>query len=167
MLYIIDNILNKKNLDILLKQYENFIQNVYPDENNSYNRMLISESIISLFSDNLKQILFEKLNTEYLLLPNKSVWVNYVDTESNKNDSFHFDASEVSIVIYLNENFKGGELEYIDESGNKIIYIPKTNSGLIMTNKLLHRVLPVTEGERYSLVCFFENKNTKIKKTLL
>jgi len=165
MIYFIDNILNKNELDILQKQCYNFIQD--KNSNGYYNRMRIDENIVSMFSEKLKKIIFETLNLEYILIPKISTWLNCVNNKTNQNDTFHTDISEISIVIYLNEDFKGGELEYKDETGNKKTYIPKINSGIIMTNKLLHRVLPVIKGKRFSIVSFLENKNIKIKKTLL
>ena len=169
MIYFIDKILDKSDLDILQKECYNFKASHPKSKSNrsSYNKMALNENKISIFSEKLKKIIFEKTNLEYNLIPKSSSWINCIDTESNKNDDFHLDSSDLSLLIYLNQNFEGGELEYKDENENIKTYTPKTNSGLIINNKLLHRVLPVKSGVRFSFVCFFVNKNIKIKKTLL
>lgn len=169
MIHFIDKILNKSDLDILEKECYNFKTSHPKNKSNqsSYNKMILNKNIVSIFSEKLKKIIFEKTNLEYNLIPNASIWINCVDTESNKNDDFHVDTSDLSLLVYLNQNFEGGELEYKDENENIKIYTPKTNSGLIINNKILHRVLPVKSGLRFSFVCFFVNKNIKVKKTLI
>lgn len=89
------------------------------------------------------------------------LWINKVDKESNKNDEFHKDISDLTFILYLNENFIGGDFEYMNENKEKIKIKPKTNLSIISNNQLLHRVLPVTEGERFSLVLFFEINRKK------
>jgi len=59
-------------------------------------------------------------------------------------------------MIWINENFDGGEFEYIDEKKEKIKIKPKNNLSIISNNKLPHRVLPVIKGVRFSLIMFFE-----------
>jgi Rps23 Pro-64 3,4-dihydroxylase Tpa1-like proline 4-hydroxylase len=169
MIHFIDSILDKRDLCTLQKECHNFKTSHPKNKNNqsSYNKMILNQNKISLFKEKLEKIVFEKINLEYNLIPNSSTWINCVDSESNKNDDFHVDTSDLSLLVYLNENFEGGELEYKDENENIKTYTPKTNSGLIINNKLLHRVLPVRSGLRFSLVCFFVNKNIKVKKTLL
>lgn len=169
MIHFVDNILDKSDLAILQEECHNF-KTSHPKNKNSqssYNKMILNQNKISLFPEKLKKIILEEVNLECNLIPNSSTWINCVDTESNKNDDFHVDISDLSLLVYLNENFEGGELEYKDENENIKTYTPKTNSGLIINNKLLHRVLPVRSGLRFSLVCFFVNKNVKVKKTLL
>ena len=167
MIKIVDNILNNEELKILQNECNNFVITDKPNFNNFYNRIEINQKLIPEFIKSVNKILLDILNNEYTLIPSKSTWINYIDTNTNKNDIFHKDISQASIVIYLNDSFAGGELEYVDKDGIHKVYIPKTNSAVIMTNDLWHRVLPVTNGNRFSFVCFFENKNTKIQKTLL
>jgi predicted 2-oxoglutarate/Fe(II)-dependent dioxygenase YbiX len=99
-------------------------------------------------------------------LQTKGVWINKVKPTTNLNDAFHFDTSDLTIVTYLNDEFEGGEFEYIDNNENTIHVSPKKGMSLIMNNKLLHKVLPITKGERLSLVCFFDLK-IKESKSLL
>ena len=167
MIKIIENILNKKELKILQYECKNFELTDTPKFYNFYNRISINQKLIPEFTKNINRILLNELGDEYILISSKSTWINYINTTTNKNDNFHKDIAEVSIVIYLNDNFDGGELEYIDKNGIQKKYLPKINSAVIMTDNVWHRVLPVTNGNRFSFVCFFENKNTKLQKTLL
>jgi hypothetical protein len=95
----------------------------------------------------------------------EALWINKVTPNTNKNDKFHYDSSNISIVTYINEDFEGGEFEYIFKN-EKIKIKPIKNSSLIMNEKLEHRVLNVTNGERFSLVSFYK-KLQKKQKTLI
>lgn len=65
------------------------------------------------------------------------------------------------IVIYLNDDFTGGELNYPDLG---ILIKPKRSSMLIHDAKLLHEVLPVKSGSRYSITTFiFGEESTTVK----
>jgi Rps23 Pro-64 3,4-dihydroxylase Tpa1-like proline 4-hydroxylase len=67
------------------------------------------------------------------------------------------------IAIYLNEDFQGGELNYPDLN---ISIKPKRSSMLIHDAKLLHQVLPVQSGSRYSITTFvFGTESTKFKQS--
>ena len=94
------------------------------------------------------------------------MWVNKVVPSTNTNDDFHTDDANLSIVIYLNDDFTGGEFQYIDNMNNNIEIKTKIGLSLIMNTELQHKVLPVKSGERLSLVCFF-NLKPKNFKTLL
>ncbi len=61
-------------------------------------------------------------------------------------------------VIYLNENFSGGELNYPDLD---ISIKPKEGSIMIHDSQISHQVLSVMSGDRYSLTSFiFGDNNT-------
>ena len=95
-----------------------------------------------------------------------ALWINKVDKDSNQLDDFHTDNTFMSVITYINEDYIGGEFEYIDENGNVIKIEPKKNNTIFMDNKTKHKVNPVTEGVRFSLVFFFI-KPTKNKKTII
>lgn len=65
------------------------------------------------------------------------------------------------VVIYLNDNFEGGEIKYLDLG---LSIKPKKGSLLFHSAQLSHKVLLVTNGERYSLTSFiYGDKNTAVK----
>jgi hypothetical protein len=123
--------------------------------NNYYNRFVINDDIS-------KNFLIKKLNSSKLLNADLSIaqiWLNKITPDSNKNDSFHIDSEDISIIIYLNDTFTGGEFEYKKDNAIHRIQ-PKKGLTLRLDNKVEHRVLPVTEGVRYSLVIFIKKKKT-------
>jgi hypothetical protein len=60
-------------------------------------------------------------------------------------------------VIYLNEDFGGGELYYPELNFS---IKPKANSLVMHDASLLHQVLEVTDGIRYTLTTFIEGDST-------
>ena len=127
----------------------------------------LKDYLLQNFITNIVYYVKNKLNNNNISL--HSININRVDINSNKDDTFHFDNAEVSCLIYLNDDYVGGELEY--KNGDDQIKIkPKKHSIIIMSDKLPHRVLPVTEGIRYSLVVFFVKEeiiNPKTIKTII
>ena len=115
-------------------------------------------------TDNLLNII-DRGQFDILEFDKPNTWMNKVTIETNKNDSFHYDMSYLTAVTYLNDDFEGGEFEYILE-GITYHFKPIKNVTLIMDKTLFHRVLPVQKGVRYSLITFF-NYDSKNKKTLL
>ena len=69
------------------------------------------------------------------------------------NPLLHGYARKLSMTILLNDEFKGGEFEIRDKLEGKIKI--KKGSMLFFPSFIEHRVKPVTEGVRYSLVCWF------------
>lgn len=79
----------------------------------------------------------------------------------SEDPNFHNKVRKLSLVLNLNDNFKGGVLEIWNKTpekfkGKQDIFRIKemANQGsIIVFNSLtFHRVLPVTQGTRYSLV---------------
>ncbi len=104
----------------------------------------------------------ESIGDKYELF---GMWINKVTTETNIDDVYHYDRSDLTIVTYINDTFDGGEFEYI-ENKNVFKIKPIINMSLVMDNKLLHRVLKITKNERFSLISFYKWKE-KNKKTLI
>ena len=83
--------------------------------------------------------------------------LQYTEYDSKKEGHYdwHIDIGEgeyagrkLSVVLLLNDDYEGGELE-IWEKG----FVPKGKGNLfVFPSYLLHRVTPVTEGIRKSLV---------------
>lgn len=166
MIFFIENLLSTDELNQIINLSKNFTISDSPTtkEKNYYNRHFIDENI-ELLDYQKKSIEFAN-STLKLKHKISGVWLNQITTETNKNDKFHFDESDTTIVTFINDNFIGGEFEYVGENNNPCKFYPKKNSSILMTNKLIHKVLPVSFGTRYSLVTFMEviNKN---KKTIL
>lgn len=74
-----------------------------------------------------------------------------------------------SIVIQLNNDYDGGELQMKVQNTEDIITFKRgTGNMFIFLSDTIHRVAPVSKGVRYSLVGWFYLKEIKsYKKTLL
>lgn len=115
-----------------------------------YNRYkVISQNI----QNRLEQFLFQKFNTSYYLV-NNHFWINEVTPLTNKNDVYHLDDCQLTIITYLNDDFNGGEFEYLDNNIPKKI-LPIKNKSIILSGHINHRTLPITSGIRHSLVGAF------------
>ena len=74
-----------------------------------------------------------------------------------------------SIVIQINDEYDGGYLQLKDESGDNIIQLDKgIGTMYIFYSNIVHRVVPVINGVRYSLVNWVSlRKLENFKKTLI
>jgi|694.fasta_scaffold09752_7 hypothetical protein len=129
---------------------------------NYYNRYHLE--IEDKYKKNIELFLYKTYNKKYTL-KDKGIWINKITVNTNKTDVFHTDSSDLTIVTYLNDEYSGGEFEYIDQYNESIKIQTKKGLSLIMDDNLMHRVSPVLNGNRYSLVCFF-NLVTKNEKTI-
>ena len=84
-------------------------------------------------------------------------------------DNNRYDKRHCSIVIQLNNQYTGGELEIIDPHKNSIVSLEKGIGNLfVFLSHLEHRVSPVLTGTRYSLVSWlYSEEKTNYKKTLI
>ena len=121
---------------------------------NWYLRYLLNDTE----SENIKKIIQQRGYINDIFTFEKA-WINIVDNTTNQNDSYHKDKSDRTIIIYLNEDFKGGNFQYYK---NKEMFeiTPKQGLSILMDNELMHRVTPVLDGMRYSLVIFIKKEKT-------
>jgi predicted 2-oxoglutarate/Fe(II)-dependent dioxygenase YbiX len=86
-------------------------------------------------------------------------------TDTNEEYKHRF----CSIVIQLNDEYEGGYLQLKDESGDNTIQLDKgIGTMYIFYSNIRHRVMPVTNGVRYSLVNWVSlRKLDNFKKTLI
>ncbi len=89
-------------------------------------------------------------------------------TDSSPTDDLYKDRF-CSIVIQLNDTYDGGYLQLKDESGDNTIQLDKgIGTMYIFYSNIRHRVMPVTDGIRYSLVNWVSLKKIEnFKKTLI
>ena len=168
----IDNnskILNDDDMKLLQEKCNNFVLSEAPkNEKNNTNFYFrefldLKDPLIYNIVMGIESYIKTKLYTNLEL---KSMWINKIDINSNKNDDFHKDILPCSLILYLNDDYIGGELEYINDTNNRLKIIPQKNLVVIMNNQLQHRVLPITSGVRYSLVAFFGFADNKTKSII-
>ena len=162
MLSTHQNLISEKELVFLDSICKNFVELEISerDKNNNYyiRKPLNIETDLLEYQKRCK----ESLNNEYELA---SVWINKVTIETNIDDAYHNDNSDLTIVTYINDTFDGGEFEYI-ENQSVFKIKPIRNMSLFMNDKLKHRVLKITKNERFSLISFYK-KLQKKEKTII
>jgi hypothetical protein len=162
MINTYQNLLSEEELFFLDSVCSNFVETETHSIKNKHNyyirKILDIEKYLLEYQKSCKEL----INDEYELF---GLWINKVTTETNIDDSYHYDASHLSIVTYINDTFDGGEFEYI-ENENIFKIKPTRNMSLFMDNKLKHRVVKITKNERFSLISFYY-KNQKKEKTII
>ncbi len=165
----VDGFLTEADLNLLDNLCINFnideSINTTPRKGNWYYRMFIDkETYLIDYQNTIKTHIHKKYKVDIEI---KAIWINRVTSETNKEDKFHNDNCNFTVVSYINDNFEGGHFEFQknERPPTEKIY-PKRNLSLITNDKLPHRVAPVTSGERYSLIVFCDIP-TKNKKTML
>ena len=166
MINIVTNLIDKGDQEYLTNICESFYTTDNPtiDETNYYLRNQINIDKIPTYINSINEYVKSNHGTEFKMV---STWINKVTPETNKNDEYHKDNSNLSIVTFLNENFEGGEFQYVnvDDMTHHVIQ-PKIGLTLVMDERLPHRVRSVKNGVRFSLVTFFK-LSEKNKKTLI
>lgn len=64
---------------------------------------------------------------------------------------------KVSIVVALNSEFEGGGIEFFYGENNPRPAL-SPGEGVVFPSYIMHRALPVTAGERWSLVAWFDGR---------
>ena len=173
MINVINNILDsktQKELQTICEDFDNRdFNNVNYETDNYYVRLFVKQNILVDYLNNAKKYLVETLSyneIEKIDFDNTFNWINKVSIETNKHDRTHYDKSILTLITYLNDDFVGGQFVYIDKDKEKKSIIPKKNMTIIMDDKLLHKVSPVSSGVRFSLVTFYTIKKKKNKNLI-
>lgn len=146
---IIKNFLTKEECQILVKEAEssdnwksqNKDTGIYILASNNHKTMIdINNRVSDLFD--------KRLYVQIIRMIHKTNKDSFWEEHSDNSGSEHI---QYGVVIYLNDNFKGGELLYLD-SGKKI----KPEEGMLVCHPgdRVHKVLSVESGNRYTLTSF-------------
>lgn len=164
-----NNLLNEVEKKYLENICNNFVIHESPspkkDENFYFRHIIKTDNTIT---KNIANKIYNNLNININSLSIKllSITINKVDKDSNKNDYYHMDECDFTFILYLNENFKGGEFEYFDEN-NKVKKInPKKYLSILTSKEIKHRVCSVKSGIRYSLVFFYNIEKKQVKSLI-
>lgn len=163
------HLFNLEEREILEKKYKSFINNDAP--NKKFKNYYVREHVDNN-NDEFKTIISKINNRVTKLLKTENIkldgfWVNKITNETNKNDGFHKDESDITFLMYLNDEFTGGDYQYVvPETKNKELIKPKKYLSIVTTKDVEHRVKPVISGERYSIV-FFYSFDKKTSKSLI
>jgi predicted 2-oxoglutarate/Fe(II)-dependent dioxygenase YbiX len=153
--------LNKTELEFLKNECVNFEEELFQIYSVQKKMHLIKTSLDNYIS-NVNNCI-KKNDVNFIL---EDMWINKVTTETNINDVYHYDKSDLTIVTYINRDYVGGDLEWINKSGKIEKITPSENLSILIPKNVYHKVTPVTDGIRYSMALFFKY-DTKSKKTLI
>ena len=174
MIKIIENFLSDKECSDLLDTYLPTItlknaKIIRGNKNHRKSSISFIDTIPNI-DTKLKEVLNEhiKINGYGITKLNKYQFTEY---KVGEHYDWHTDSGVIeyserfcSIVIQLNDTYEGGELEILN--GNKVN--KKSGTLVMFHSNILHRVTPVTEGTRYSLVNWISlNKVKNINKNAL
>lgn len=166
---LIENTLSPSEMEYLKIFCKNFINDTEIGINiNFYNRQKIKDNNLADYKEKLIKILKEyDKNKEYKIT---NTWVNRVDKDQPKikrDNDFHLDASNFTIITFINDDYTGGQFLYLNNKNEEISIKPKKNLTIILDgSKMQHKVCEVLNGVRFTLVSFLEYE-VKKNKTLI
>ena len=76
-----------------------------------------------------------------------------IDAPGNK--FLHGKTRKISMVLWLNEDFEGGDFEFYPSISKDSRWTPTKGTLMFFPSWHMHKVYPVTKGTRYSLVTWF------------
>jgi predicted 2-oxoglutarate/Fe(II)-dependent dioxygenase YbiX len=177
---IFENFLSPEECDIILKKCKSELTlesaKVYNNKNRENIENIRRKSSIAWVSDLgfLNERLINKLRESFNINGMEVTGLgDYQFTEYKENEYFdwHVDSTDLlyrdrfaSIVIQLNDNYIGGILEIKNSKGEIVPIKNKIGTLYIFNSRLLHRVVPIVEGVRYSLVNWIRLIKTDSKK---
>lgn len=179
-LYIFENFISKKDCEKILNTCKDKLKlsRAKVGENNEINKIRNSSVAfiknIEEVDNKLIEVLRKNINLKGYEVTELG---DYQFTEYGLGEYYdwHTDSSKdmysnrfYSVVLQLNDTYEGGLLE-VDVRDKTPIQLKKGIGNLyIFQSSLLHRVIPVTEGVRYSLVNWVSLKQLEnFKKTLI
>ena len=160
-MHIIENFVLKKDADTLIKYFDNndYLCNDSVEEHK--HRNIHYENITNI---NILRLLdyYAKKNTifiDHLFSVKTKLWSPMRICRWNKNDSMvlHTDSNwkdkmDYSSLVYLNDNYSGGELIFNKEP----LKMKKLSCILFESKKYEHGVNKIIKGKRYTLPSWYE-----------
>jgi predicted 2-oxoglutarate/Fe(II)-dependent dioxygenase YbiX len=164
---------NQKTLDATIKQGDNFLVNDYrsakwitlPNEildnlmHTVYN--VHEQKFSTLYKSTLKNI----ETPQFLKYEIGDKYGDHNDSEdwANNGQLARVMARDITVLLYLNEDFEGGELEF-----TRLGITIKPKKGMMIAFpsyiEFSHRVHPLTSGTRYTLATWIETENRIISR---
>jgi predicted 2-oxoglutarate/Fe(II)-dependent dioxygenase YbiX len=180
-LHTVKNFISSDECNKLLKKFKSELQlkpgQVANNINNTRKSSVAFIPSIEIIDDKLKEVLKSLIQIKgyevtglgpYQFTEYKTGEFYDWHTDSSPTDDLYKDRF-CSIVIQLNDEYDGGYLQLKDESGDNTIQLDKgIGTMYIFYSNIRHRVMPVTNGVRYSLVNWVSLKKIEnFKKTLI
>jgi len=151
MIEIYNNFISDTECDELLKYYNNNIEREWSTINGIY-------SFKSVDIENYNEL---SLSKKLKINSPKAIRIQKVDNTFKTTPNTHRHKKVWTYLIFLSDNFEGGNL--IIENMN---ITPRKNQLIIFAAHLQHRVENVLSGDRYTFICF-DNEKTEINNFLI
>jgi SM-20-related protein len=91
---------------------------------------------------------------QFLRYQEGDFFVRHQDGNSHQLDFDHLRVRRISLVVFLNDAFSGGSLTFYDPT-TTFALMGKTGLLVAFKADTFHEVLPVTSGERFTIVSWF------------
>lgn len=146
---ILENIFN----EVSIIRIENIKERIKKSVRNLYDKNILETGcIISWLCNPIENIQVQKISPFNVIAPKKdeySYWSAHCD-KANNNDY------DISALLYLNNDFEGGDLIIMDDNDDLIIQ-PKSGRLVLFKSciKNIHRVQGVTNGNRFLLSTWY------------
>lgn len=144
MIVVYNDIMTNKDSDEFIEYYKNNVEKEYVETDNIYRYKAVT------ITREYNQFSFLR---RIGLTPDMMdrVRIQCVDDTIKTVENPHSHLEPYSFVCFLNEDFEGGELVF-----NNITFHPKRNQVIYFTKDERHLVKNVSNGYRYTLVCFLK-----------
>jgi hypothetical protein len=149
---IVDNFLSKEEIKFLLKYYKERQLTVF--------RYMGSYPLELNKKDEKLSFLMNKLNNKSKQMKESEIdWFQIVKWPPSNGQRLHFDLhssrTTLSSIVYLNNDFEGGETYFEDGT----IFKPKPGRALYFDgNYHKHGVKPINKGTRYTVATWYYKK---------
>lgn len=158
-IWTFDNFLNEDECEKFIKQIDEKKDTVnFTNADIFKNDKYIDNKLTKYFFDKIKNNLdIDILRPNNLIMSGKYVIGNKFGL--HKDTGLHFDVikrekSNYTLLIYLNDNFTGGNTIFYDDNFKEIASIkPKKGMALLFDISLWHKGCKLTEGEKYWIGC--------------
>jgi PKHD-type hydroxylase len=171
---IIENFLSIEECNDILSKYSNELKLKIAETVNNNSKIRKSSvgwiEDLGVINERLKIILKSNFNFNRAEVTGLGPF-QFTEYKFGQFYDWHIDANNdvykdrfISIVIQLNDTYDGGILEIKNIKGELIPIENKIGTLYIFNSRLLHRVTPVVDGVRYSLVNWISLVKTNLGK---
>ena len=82
-------------------------------------------------------------------------FVRHQDGNTDQTDFDHLRVRRISIVVFLNDSFSGGTLNFYDDGPNTFELAGETGLFVAFRAETVHEVVPVASGQRFTMITWF------------
>lgn len=153
----------------MIKIYDNFVTDDESNElieyynSNIHNEIYTKSKIYTFKSVGVSEQNYSKfkISKKIKLIQTQLIRIQLINNSIKTNEYMHSHTSYWTYLVFLNDNFEGGELVLEDK-----IITPVKNQMIIFSGKLKHKVNNVVNGNRYTLISFTD-KTPSMLNTIL